>query len=124
MASYVFAYDEPVICRACGGNDFTLLKSTDRLRCNGCLTSYTERELVDEAVEIMSGYIQSNGITEKLNPSHILQESPDSTLAAMLYALQVLSYPQSTTLEKWMKAIRRLRIAVEQERQRAGLEIL
>src|SRR5690242_14596301 len=107
MALCVFAYDELVICRECGGNDFTLFKNLSRLRCNNCKTSYSEQELVEEAVDTMTDYIRNHGITERqpiLAAGDAKEYSETSTLGALMSAWQLLSYPQSATPETIYRA--------------------
>lgn len=117
MALFTFAYDELVICPQCGGYDFTFLKPIERLRCNACKTSYTERELVEEAIDTMSDYIKNNGITERLpdsaaNPGEYRNTR---TLAALIAALQILHYPEAVTPAALNRAIGMLRAAIERE---------
>ncbi len=121
MALYVFAYDEPVICRECGANDFTLLQATHQLRCNCCLACFIEQELVEEAVETMTDYIRSNGITERLTPSvayhpQASDYNKTSTLTALITALQILSYPQAAESKDWYRAIGMLKAGIDRER--------
>lgn len=118
MAVCAFAYDELVICRQCGSNDFSLFKSLSRLRCNNCKTSYSEHELVEEAVDTMSDYIRNHGITERLPllaAGDAQEYSETSTLGALMAAWQLLSYPQSATPETIFRAQKMIQAAIKRE---------
>lgn len=119
MALYSFAYDEPLTCRDCGNDDFTFLKPIARLRCNNCKASFTEQELVEEAVETMSDYIRHHGIAERLPvtpPGQPADYSNTNTLAALATALQILSYPQMTTEANLSRARNMVQAALKRER--------
>lgn len=119
MALYSFAYDEPLTCRVCGNDDFTFLKPIARLRCNNCKASYTEQDLVEEAIETMSDYIRHHGIAERLPmtaPRPPADYSNTNTLAALAAALQVLSYPELTTEANLTRARSMVLAALSRER--------
>jgi hypothetical protein len=124
MALYSFAYDELVTCPTCGSVDFTFIQSLQRLRCNSCKDSFSEATLVEEAVTTMSDYIRSNGIVERLTPDSIATREKSSdyqgttTLAALLTALDVLTYPHTATPAKLLRAQRMVSAALERERRR------
>jgi hypothetical protein len=126
MADCVFAYDEPVICPVCGGNDFALFKPLARLRCNSCKTSFTEQELVEEALGMMAEYIRNHGINERMpRPNRQDDEyfRATSTLAALVTARQLLSYPEAASPDSVIKTLKMLQAAINRESVRTEKDL-
>ncbi|HEX2911901.1 MAG TPA: hypothetical protein VH186_13920 [Chloroflexia bacterium] len=129
MALCVFAYDEIVVCPVCGTSDFTLLKPMGRLRCNNCKTSFTESELVEEAIVTINDFVRNHGITEKipsqleevLSSSSYAEYANVSALTAMAAALQVLAYPEAATPGSWSRALKMVQAAMKRERSKSLL---